>query len=564
MSLVMRPTYFASLGLLIGCVESAPESTSASLVLEPANVSVTVIDGKPIAQPFKATLIDDDGAHDVTAQTTFVLADTAFGEWSKSTLEVSGEALGPTEVVAAHGTLEARTGLTVYVRNSRNATARRDITTLFERATLDSACEPAISYPADNVVVPQNLGQLGVQWSDSRDDLFEVSFATTYVETRIYTGLVTGAAAWTQVAGADFEQLAAQHEPIAVRVSGIAESAPDVRCASVKQHVYATDQPLAGNLYTSSDEGIYRVDAAHPFVAPEQLFSAAMWNAMFAPIVGGTPTSCFGCSLSRDGSKLAVASPTNGAIYDFTDKQLNDSGSSGWSFASFNLNGSKLITSTEGNLRVMADDGTLLNTLESKAGFLALDPQVSPDGRSLANVTAQVGSMYTGATIETRAFFDGSNQMGTSTEVVPFVPGTSNYYPAWSPDGRWLVFTRATDLTASIWIVRADGSQAPIQLTAPALGVDVRARFVPQMMSVDGEPMYYITFESRAAYGEQLAAGRMQLWAMPFYPGRPAENVTPCTETVTACAPTLRAVAPAIRLPMQSLTSDNRMLEWIR
>jgi hypothetical protein len=550
----MRPTYFAPLALLIGCVESAPDSTPA-LVVEPANIRVTVVDGKPVAQPFTATLIDGDGDHDVTAETTFVLADTAAGDWSGSTLQIDGEVLGPTEVIAAHGDLQARTGLTVYARNLRMNDVPANAPTLFDSAAIDPSCEPAISYPADGAVVPQNLGVLDVQWSDTRDDWFEVSFATTYVETRIYTRRTSKyAAAWTQLAGADWNQLAGQREPIALRMSGIADEAPALRCTSATRHVYVSDQPATGKLYTSNSDGIYRFDTANPSVAPEQLLSSATWEAMIAPVVGSTTTDCIGCSLSRDGSRFAIASETTGAIYDFEQNQITAAPHS-WSFATFNLSGSKLITSNAGNLEVIGEDGALLSTVESKPGYEAYDPQLSPDGLWLANIEATSSSLTFAATIVVRRFFDASNEMSASLEVVPFAPDTANYYPSWSPDGEWLVFTRATgwgtaDTSASIWIVRADGTQPAIQLTAPATGLDVRAQFVPSMMSVDGERMFYITFESREAFGEQLAAGSMQVWAMPFYPNR----------TVGAAS----ATAPAIRLPMQSLETDNRMLQWIR
>jgi len=585
----MRPTNLATVGLigLMGCVESTQvDSAPKTLVLEPANVSVTVVDGQAIAQPYRATLVDSDGVtNDVTAETTFVLANESAGAWAGSLLTINGEAVGPTHIVAAHGGLQAKADLTVYSRSNRLLDAPANAAAMFERAVSDTGCVPEISYPADHVVMPPNLGELDVQWIDTRNDLFEVSVATSYVETRIYTR----APAWTKLAAADWTRLAAQHEPLALRVSGVVEAVPQVRCNTVTQHISLTDQPISGDVYLANALGVQRVDAAQPMIAAESIFSAAMWDAMFAPLTGSEATGCLGCAISRDGRRLAIASPTTGALYDFATHTLTAPGAQSWSEASFTANGEKLITANGGDLHVITRNGQPLTSIVHKNGYQGFDPQVSPDGRWLANVeaidpnapTMQPGSGGApstttieqptslpafGSTIVVRQFFDGSNEMGGSTELMPLVAGIAAYYPAWSPDGRYIVFTRATDysgtndVTAALYIMRADGTQPPIQLTSPSHNLVIRARFIPNELTVDGERVLMIAFESRQAFGEQLPAGRLQLWAMPFYPDRTIESS--CIGTAqTVCAP--KAMAPAMRMPTQSLAVDNRMLSWV-
>jgi hypothetical protein len=548
----------------MGCVESMPDSTTA-LVIEPANIDITVVDGQPIAQAYRALAVHSDGStDDVTAETTFVA--TGSSSWAGAELTVDGKTVGPMRVTAAYAGMQAEAGVTVYARTNRLLDAPADAAARFADAVTDPTCVPDISYPADGVVMPPNLGKLDVQWIDTRNDLFEIAVATTYVDTRIYTRT----APWTKLGVTDWNQLAAQHEPIELRVSGIVERVPQLRCNSATAHIAVTDQPLTGNLYFANSNGVQRANVATPNLAAESIFSAALWDAMFAPLVGGDAASCYGCAISRDGSQLAIPSQTTGAIYDFATHTLTAPTQQSWSWAAFSANGDKLITAADGDLSIITSTGYPLTSIAHTTGIDALDPQISPDGRLVVNVEALNGetqesppadapslatldpSLQTapfGATLVVRQFFDGSNEMGSRTALLPLEPGVAAYFPAWSPDGRYIVFTRASGwgtvaTTASLWIMRADGSEAPIELTAPSEHLDVRAHFVPAMMSVGGKPIYMIAFESRQAFGEVEAEGRLQVWAMAF-------------------APTFRAAWPAMRLPMQSLALDNHMLSWI-
>ena len=65
----------------------------ASLVVTPADLMVTVIDGTPVVQGYTATQVDADGTQtDVTAATTFSLADQGFGVFTGPSLSVQGTA----------------------------------------------------------------------------------------------------------------------------------------------------------------------------------------------------------------------------------------------------------------------------------------------------------------------------------------------------------------------------------------------------------------------------------------------------------------------------------------
>lgn len=566
----MRPTKFVYVGVcgLLGCIEPRPDATPERLEIEPARISLTVVDGVPVIQPFRATLVDSDGVErDVTDETTFVLQDGRFGSWSADTLIVPGDVLGTTTVLAGHDGLQAHVDLTVYARELRYDDAPADASLRFDGAVLDPSCAPAVSYPADGVVMPANLGELEIQWADARDDLFEVSLATTYLDTRIYTRRGDLTSVYRKLAEADWTRLAAQREPITMRVSGIVEHAPKSVCRSAERALYVTDQPLAGGLYVASATGIERFETAQPMTDPTVMFSTATWDAMLTPLVGPLRSVCLGCALTRDGSRFAVATGGNGAVYDVASHALT-SVQQAWDFATFTRGGTKLITSLGGDLRVITDDGTEVTTVTSPSGYAMFDPQLSPEGRLVASVLSSGYSATLGATIEVRPFFESAGTLGEPHAIMPIVPGTASYYPTWSPDGQWIAFTRASGFgtlqtRASIWIVRADGSTPPVQLTEEAPDLDMRARFAPTVLTSGGERMFYVLFESARAFGE-LPAGRTQLWAAPFYPDRPVLGTGLCTDidVQTGACPT-RAVTPAFRLPMQSIATDNRVMQWL-
>lgn len=566
----MRPTKFVYVGVcgLLGCIEPRPDATPERLEIEPARISLTVVDGIPVLQPFRATLVDSDGVErDVTDETTFVLEDGRFGSWSADTLIVPGDVLGTTTVLAGHDGLQAHVDLTVYARELRYDDAPADASLRFDGAVLDPSCAPAVSYPADGVVMPANLGELEIQWADARDDLFEVSLATTYLDTRIYTRRGNLTSVYRKLAEADWTRLAAQHEPITMRVSGVVEHAPKSVCRSAERALYVTDQPLVGGLYVASATGIERFEIAQPMTDPTVMFSTATWDAMLTPLVGPLRSVCLGCALTRDGSRFAVATGGNGAVYDVASHALT-SVQQAWDFATFTRGGTKLITSLGGDLRVITDDGTEVTTVASPSGYAMFDPQLSPEGRLVASVLSSGYSATLGATIEVRPFFESAGTLGEPHAIMPIVPGVASYYPTWSPDGQWIAFTRASGFgtlqtRASIWIVRADGSTPPVQLTDDAPDLDMRARFAPTVLSSGGERMFYVLFESARAFGE-LPAGRTQLWAAPFYPDRPVLGTGLCSDNdvQTGACPT-RAVTPAFRLPMQSIATDNRVMQWL-
>lgn len=500
---------------LASCVDS-PGATPMTLQIEPAALAVTVIDGRAVTAPFTATVIADDGStRDVTAETSFGIAD-AFGSFSGATLAVTGAALGPTRVVASFDTLTAGAEVTVFARITQGEDAA-----LFA-APHDPGCAPAITYPAPNTIVPRDFSELEVHWADATDDIFEVALATTYLDVRVYTRGDADGLLWTQVP--QWQRLAAEREPIAIAVSGTVAADPRRVCKSTTQRIYIANEALVGGLYWASPAGVFRYDVAHANAAP--LFPLSMVNVMFA---GALPT-CAGCSITSDGAHVALPGP-NAAIFDVTTHALVDN-SRTWDSATFDPIGAKLVIETSGALELITAGGESLALL-GDAG-VATDPQLSPDGTRLANVETFPG----GDAIVTRSFDNATNSFGPVETLVP--ADATHASPAWSPDGKWLAFTRTVGDVSSIWVVAADGG-TPIQVTLPGADYTARARWAPGSFTFGPSRFYYLTFDSTQPFGER-SSGTSQLWMLPFFPAT-------------------GAIAPAFRLPMQAL-ADNQLVQW--
>jgi hypothetical protein len=531
-------------------------------------LSVTITNGAAVVQPYKAELVDADGnKFDITGQVTFALADSQFGQWAGPSLTVTGGGAGPTRIVATDGNGDhGDTGLTVYVKGTRNdGSAPSNADDLFDMATETPGRAPALAYPADGITVPPNLGAFDVHWTDSAgNNLYQVRLANQYVDLRIYTQ--NPAPAYTSYTPGEWYTVASTREQIMLTVAGLNTASPTQKGTSNPQHADVTNETVAGGVYywtTEPTQGVYRYDMSTPDMPPSPFFPA-----------GTEPTTCLGChGLSHDGTKMALTLDSGdgrGTIFNVADRSVLvpfATNSQYWNFATFNADASKLVTVYQGVMSLRdANGGAIIAPVPSTGGMMSTHPELSNDGTMLANVETS-SDVYdfqvSDGSIVTRTFDSVNNAFGPIKTIVPNASGASNYYPSWSPDGQWLLFTRTagnsySDASAQIWVVKADGSMPPIQLAAAdaAAGqTNSWARWTPfpQTFGPNNEQVFYITFSSLRPFGVRPLSSSSwgqdpQIWMAPFFPDKAAAGLDP--------------TGPAFRMPFQLLTSGNHIAQW--
>jgi hypothetical protein len=551
------------LGGLLACGES-----NTRLVIEPPNLAVTIVNDVVVTQPYTARIIYSNGMSvDVTNETSFSMSDPAYGRFSGTTLTVTGKGAGPTRVQGMARGEAGDTGLVVHVKKTViDPEAPADAAGLFDRAVESASLAPVIVYPPDRILVPPNLGQFDVHWGNgpAPTDLFEVVMENEYVDVRIYTrGLDPGAPYWTVFAPDTWYPIASSREQLELRVAGLNTASPAVKGTAELQHVDVTNENTQGGIYywtSSGAAGIWRYDVGTPDVAPAPYFAD-----------DARPSGCIGChTLSRDGTKMAVTldgATGRGAVFNVSDRKalINYDGAAPlhWDFAAFDAQATRLVTVENGQLYLRGLDGALVTgpLPPQTPGRFSTHPEISPDDRHLVNVEYTSGGDWAayGGSIVIRSFNAASGSFEAPRVLVPHAPGSAAYYPSFSPDGEWVVFTRTSDYSyneasAQSWLVKADGSQPPIQLATANLTGNLTnswARWVPfeQTFGPDNEPLFYLTFSSQRPFGVRIpGGGRPQIWMTPVFPVRAAAGKDPSGES--------------FRVPFQDVETNNHIAQW--
>jgi hypothetical protein len=541
-----------------GTDEDEPPPADLVLTLVPSEVTLRVVDGAAVEQAFTATLTDGAGAvTDVSDRVRLTLGDSGFGRFDGPVLAVAGRAAGTTTIRAAVDGVYVSGTLRVEVSSRRITDGTpADAPSLFTGSE-DPAQAPTLVYPAEGVLVPRNLGDLEVHWSDGAGhDLYEVALTGDGVDLRVYTA--AGASGWAAFAPAEWALAARGAGRVELAVRAVRRADPSVIGASVRRMVELTSDDLAGGLYYwasattgGAPVGIYRHDAGAAGQPAERFFTTAE----------SPDRRCVAChALSRDGSRMAVTydgGNRSAAIVDVaTQTPVNAAEREYWNFASFWPDASRLVTSHNGVL-TMRDGATAaaLGTIDT--GGAARQPDVHPDGSAIVYVRSGGAQDWAvgGGDLVIQRYDLGTGEFGAPEALV--TEGSNNYYPSWSPDGEWILFNRSTESSydarsAELWVVKADGSLPPIKLDAANVGAGLTnswARWAPFVQSQGGEPLYWLTFSSKRDFGVRLVGTRRpQLWMAPFFPDRAAAGMDP--------------TRPAFRLPFQELSSNNHIAQW--
>lgn len=553
-----------SISAMAGCGPHDPgddggHGTAVSMAISPPTSELQILNGVAATEAFTAVVTYEDGfSEDVTAQTSFSIEALGSFQGPELTLVSSGKTTVYGSFAEAVGTAE----VIGRVKSTRVDPALPTGTDGMFGGPEDPSRAPVLVYPPVNTVMPRNIGDFEVHWTDAvGNDAFEVSLHTEFADVRVYVPTTTPAN-FTAFTPTEWYEAVGNEPSVIYQVRGIQLANPTSVGAAAPQQIGLSNEEMLGGLYywstgsrtdPSVPYGIFRHDMGKPGEPAEEYMTTDQ-----------TSGRCVACHvLSRDGTKMAVTYDGGGAAATFVDVATGaaQTSAASWNFGAFTADGNQFF-SVEAGVMVLRNygDQSVVATVPT-AGANASQPDVSADGTQLAYVAEPAPGTdwaVVGGQIVVQTFDQTSATFGAPRVLV--ADGANNFYPSFSPDGQWVLFNKATDggssyndASASLWVVKADGSQPAVELvSANQAGMtNSWGRWAPfaQTFGAQNEPMYWITVSSKRDFGVRLVGLQQpQLWMSPFFPNRAASGADPSV--------------PMFRLPFQNIDGSNHIAQW--
>jgi hypothetical protein len=392
---------------------------------------------------------------------------------------------------------------------------------------------PTLLYPAHETLFPQDLSRIVFQHSPGAAT---DAFRWRLLSDSLSLSFLTGGSRW-QPDGAVWSLIAATHPG-----------------ADVRMVVEAVDSTQPGTIYSSPEERLTFARGGgggviyHWSNGTNAIMRSTLSNESAQQLYPtGSDTACVSChTVSRDGKQMALG--YDGELLRTIDIETQSPilntplRPMGW--AAF---------SPDGKLIVVADNGTLTlrdaktgNTVGPNMGRITLPmntkathPDWSPDGRYVA-VTFSTDiptNMTVGSGAIARIPYN-SGTWGSIEVLVPGSTGSNNYFPKYSPDGRFIAFVHAPSPSqgaplAELRMIRASGGSVIwLDRASHRLGTtdgvsDLQNTMPSWSPDIDGDQAW-LAFASARPYGEILPnRGTTQIWITGIDLARAEEGLDP-------------------------------------
>lgn len=545
-----------------GGAEKPPISGLVSLAVTPPMATLSVDNvNPPKTQQYQATgRFEDQSERDVTAQVNWKIDNGAIGSISSSGLfTTSNQAGGQGTLTATSGTLSGTAQITVQFQPViKSPTAPGNAETLLPATgtgTVMAGNSPSIVYPSSRTMFPRNVYKVLFQWNQGTgNNLFRLEFKSPTVTMNVYTN-------------------SDRWEPTKEQWGFMANSNAG---GKVTWTVYGLNTASPGTVYRS-DPGVEISFSKNPVEGAIYYWSTTVAGVRRATVSDSAPTDfltpaqtgkCVAChTVSRNGARLAadIGGEILG-VYNVKDGAtvIAPSLNIPQAWTTFSPDNSRIVTASKGVLTLRdGSTGQMVNTVPVGTGLFGTQPDWSPDGKLLvfARSTVNKDRGYAGSSIVTMEYNGGSWQ--SPKVLVPSTGGMdTNAFPMFSPDSRWIAFTKAVgssdkNIKTRLYIVAADGSAPPIELTqgntvisnqtVVGTAADVADNMPTWAPTKPGETMF-VAFSSVRAYGKVYAFNKYnQMWVAAVDP-----TLLPGRD------PSL----PAFRLPFQGDTEDSHRPFW--
>lgn len=582
-----------TLALVGGCTRETPDTrgdayvppgvdaaipASGNLRIDPADHVVMLAGGASQVVEYHVFLRDGSGGEtEVTSGASWSSTAIGLGTFAGSTFTTANDRGGRTNIVATYMGMTTSTTLTVQFDRIVIADGATSDTPARFAGTTSAGAGPEIVYPDDAAMVPPNLGSLEVHYMPNGGDAFELTVTTTELNLRIYFGCpesVGGGCIYTPARPVweTIATAAAGRDPISYQLRSVSASG-EIRASEMRTLAVA-EEPITGGLYYWNAGGgsIDRFEFGVPGARAERFLGTGQTGAGM----------CVGChALSRDGTRISVGTDiptTTFQVFDVATRtrlfSLGASGGFGFpsqpNFASFSPDSTEIVTSFNTGLSIRdASTGTI--TTDRLGGGPSSQPDWSPDGNHIVfarHDAPSIGGLVDvgGVTSGRITILDREGSGWGSPRTIVAIEGVNNYYPAYSPDGRFIAFCRSPSNInsmgadpdsgtsavpdAQLWLIPSDGSGASRQLTNVAGLADSWPKWDPTEYQNQGRPLFWMSWTSRRAYGLRLARDqRAQIWMAAFDPMLASTGE--------------QGFRAAFWLPFQDITTANHIPQWV-
>lgn len=442
-----------------------------------------------------------------------------------------------------------------------------DVANLFSVAE-DTGRQPAIVYPAENVLLPPNVSGIVFQWQPGAgNDVWRVEFdgdgvdAVAYVTEARFT---PDGAFWQNLTHGNL------NKSMRVTVQGTALGGAASKGTSAALTIAFAEESVRGGLYywaasstNGSAYGIMRYDFGNPAQTEAE--------AIYTNTQAGRCVACH--ALSHDGTRMALNYDGGGGIADIIDIGTRtttlEKGSEYYAnFHTFSPDDEYLLSVSKGKMTLR--DGRSGEAIETLNLERVTYPDWSPNGiqvvytRSTRTDCGYADWSMWGGQIEVIEFL-GPGNWSLPRVIVPAEANVNNYYPAISPDGKWVVFNRShaaggkcdaswdsySDDSAELWVVSIEGGKT-IRLDAFNQTANMRnswAKWAPVEQSLGADTIFWLTTSSIRPYSPELPGGKLpQIWMSAFHVSRVEAGLDPSR--------------PGFWLPFQDTTTNNHIPQW--
>lgn len=542
-----------------GVGEGDPNGGLVSLTISPTEATLRTSTEAPPTQVFTVTATFANGhVEEGFDQVAWSLTNTSAGELDETGMFAASTTNGGrTYVVAAADGLEALADVTViYTDTLFGEGAPGDAADAFAgAATPDAAL--SFAYPTEGVAVPRNLPRMDFHVADPTGaGLYRWVFDSSTTQVEVYT-----TAAELSAEGDLWRTITATNAGADVTVS-ITAASVDLSGGVVGAVTALREgQPLTmrvnrldatGSIYffVTTESGIAKAGVADPD-----------WAYWFSNFNGNTAGNCVGCHVvSADGDRMsysfigAVAGNRFGlaALADGEPEPVvaHDNGADDGYFTAIDPAGELVAVAFNGTIDVHdAADGALVGTIAYDEALTM--PDWAPDGSALvavAGLDMATDNVFHDSWIVAFPHL-GDGRFGAPEVLVEPELGTWFYYPAYSPDGRWVAYNRSRQGSyfssdASLWLMPAEGGEA-IELAA-LNGTDGNASW-PRWGPIPDDDVLWLAFSSDRDFGV-YDTPHPQVWIGAIDGTLAEQGLDPS--------------APAFRMPQQDLEKGNHAPWW--